>query len=383
MVGEYAPGSAFELLKLNLLMQLPMVIFTPLLGTFLDRWSKSTAILIACAFRAIIVATIPSIFEMNESLNALYAIAFVLSMADLVFGPARSALMPELVEKNRLLEVNAWFWAIGVFAALIGFLGGGWMIDFRSWQMSFYVDAISYAVAAVLMLPFALLHRFDGHAAVLESTENPSNPVKAIHRAVIDAFRLLRQDRNIAIGLLTQAALFAVGGVLSIIAVSRIQEVANDGRAFFLGIIAAATVAGLILGSWLAGVFRERSSVQRTVSVSAILGGVAITGIGRTESLIPLCIWGALMGLSLSPAFIYTETLIQKHSPPEFLGRVFAGREALVKTAFILTAVLSTLATTVYSKSTILVALGLFLALLGVVLERTRWLKPESDDKGD
>ena len=52
-------------------------------------------------------------------------------------------------------------------------------------------------------------------------------------------------------------------------------------------------------------------------------------------------------------------------------------REALIKAAFIAAAALATLVNTFVSKSAILVALGLFLALLGVILERTQWLRLE------
>jgi protein-S-isoprenylcysteine O-methyltransferase Ste14 len=90
-----------------------------------------------------------------------------------------------------------------------------------------------------------------------------------------------------------------------------------------------------------------------------------------------MCIWAAVLGISISPVFIVTETLMQRASPRQFTGRVFAAREALIKAAFIAAAALATLVNTFVSKPAILVGLGLFLALLGVILERTQWLRLE------
>ena len=111
--------------------------------------------------------------------------------------------------------------------------------------------------------------------------------------------------------------------------------------------------------------------------MGALLAGVAIAGMGRADTPLPMCIWAGVLGLSISPVFIVTETLMQNSSPRQFTGRVFAAREALIKAAFIAAAALATLVNTFVSKSAILVALGLFLALLGVILERTQWLRLE------
>ena len=108
---------------------------------------------------------------------------------------------------------------------------------------------------------------------------------------------------------------------------------------------------------------------------------VAIAGLGRTSGLVPMSIWAALLGMSISPVFVVTETLMQRASPRQFTGRVFAAREALIKAAYILAAVIATALDTVVGKGPVLVGMGLFLALLGVILERTHWLRTDTTEK--
>ena len=380
MLSLLAPGSSFELLKLSLFTQVPLLLFAPLFGTLIDKWNKSGVIVASGAIRALLVAVIPAIYIWTGSIYTFHAFAFVLSIADLMFAPARSALIPEVVAPKRLLQVNAVFWGLGIVGTMLGFLLGGWLFDYRSWETSFVVNGVVYVSAAVLMLPVWLLHRPAPHPQVDRTTNGDAGPkllsgIKSMIDSIKDGSRLIRSNKHIAVCLLTQSGVFGVAGILYVIGIARIQEVAPAGKTLFLSAVGASLLGGLLLGSWLASVFRKTSSIQRTVAVSALAAGVAIVGIARTETIIPMSVWAAALGLAMSPVFILTETLLQEHSPPGYRGRVFAAREVLIKSAYLATAITATAADAVLSKATILTAVGLFLALLGVVLERTKWLK--------
>jgi MFS family permease len=375
MLGLLVPGSSVELLKLTLFSQVPILLFTPLLGSLIDRWNKPAAILGACVVRALLLMCIPFAYEQTHTIYAFYAAAFVTSIFDLMFAPARSALLPELVPSERLMSVNAVFWTLGIVGTLLGFMGGGWIFDYFSWQSSFFANSVIYAAAAALMIPVVIVHRVVPADAPLP--RDPRHGMAVLARSARDAMDLLRQSRELRSSLWTQTVLFAVGGVMSVIGIARIHEVASGGRALILAEVGAALILGLITGALLAGWFRDRSVPERTVSVSALVAGVAIAGMGRASTPLPLGIWAGVLGLSISPVFIVTETLMQHASPRQFTGRVFAAREAMIKAAFIAAAALATLVNAFVSKPSILVGLGLFLALLGVILERTQWLKLE------
>ena len=378
MVGILAPGSSVALLKLTLYSQIPVFLLTPLAGVLIDRWNKPLTILAACLSRALLLLFVPAVYAQWQTLDAFFLVAGALALFDLLFAPARSALLPEIVPTERLLGANAAFWTLGVVGTLLGFVGGGWIIDVYSWQTSFHLDAVLYAAAGALMLPLVFLRR---PARVSRAQPSVSQAFSILRRSLSEAFELMRASRNLRASLLTQTLLFSVGGVLSITAIARIQEVAPDGSARFLSQIAGAFIGGLIVGAFVTLPFRDRRLPERAVSVGAMVAGVAIAGLGRTSGLIPMSIWGALLGLSISPVFVVTETLMQRASPREFTGRVFAAREGLIKAAYILAAVLATALDTVVAKGPVLVGMGLFLALLGVILERTHWLRMEKAEK--
>jgi MFS family permease len=379
MLGLLAPGSSVALLKLTLFSQIPILLFTPIAGVLIDRWSKPLTILAACLVRAVIMLAVPSLFARTQSIDTFFAAAFVLAFFDLLFAPARSALLPEVVAPERLLRANASFWTLGVAGTLVGFVGGGWLFDGFSWQASFHADAILYVAAAALMLPLTFAHR--PPPLLLGPRTSIREAFASFARSAHDGLVLMRESRELRASLAAQTGLFAVGGFLSIAAIAHIQEVAPVGSAAYLSRVGASFIAGLVVGAFVATPFRDTRSPHRAVSVGALVAGVGIAGLGRAEALWPLCIWAGLLGAAISPVFVVTETLMQRASPRQFTGRVFAAREAFIKAAYIAAAVLGTVLDAAVGKTRLLVGMGLFLALLGVILERSHWLRTEKPEK--
>jgi MFS family permease len=390
LVGLVNPGSSAELLRLGLVMHLPMLLFAPLFGALLDRWNRAVVIAAVDFARAALVAVIPLAFAWLGSIYPVYAVVLFISLADLLFSPARSALIPQLARPQRLLQVNAVFWGLAMAGTLGGFVLTGWFFDYRSWQDSFHVDAASYAAAGILMLPVLYLCRSElgrppARKADKETTTRRPSVVESVREvvtAIKDGVALIRGNRIIAVCLIAQSGVFAFGGVIYVIGISHIQEVFPAGKTIYLSAVATCVLGGLLVGSWIASYFRNRTTSQRTIAVATMLSGVAVVGMGRTDTVVPMSIWAVVIGLAASPVYISTETLLQKHSPVDFRGRVFAAREVMIKTAFLGVSAVATAVNALVPKASILTAIGLFLALLGVLLERMKWLDVQSGSEG-
>jgi MFS family permease len=375
MVGRLEPGSSVELLKLSLFMHLPILFFAPLFGALLDRWNRAVVLIVVDVARGIIVAAIPALFLLMGNLYAFYLPVLLLSLANLLFSPAKTALIPELVPDNRLLQVNAALWVLGIVATIAGFALGGWLFDYRSWEWTFYCDGASYLLSAILLIPLLLLPsmRLANPISAVKIPQQGNRLLSGL-RTFIFSIKV-KENRIIGLNLGAQTAIFSIGGILYVIGIAHLQEVFPPGQTIYLSVAGIAGTAGLLLGAGVASFFRQRLSYHRTIAVGALLMGVGIIGITRMNATYSLAIWCALMGISISPPIILTETLLQKHVPKEFRGRVFSAREALTKLAFVGFSGIAALADAFFSKGAILLAIGLFLALSGVVLERVRWAR--------
>ena len=111
------------------------------------------------------------------------------------------------------------------------------------------------------------------------------------------------------------------------------------------------------------------------VALSTILFAAAWIGVARTVSLAPMTLWTLALGISVSPLFVLTETLLQVSTPEDFRGRVFAAREVLTKTSFLLMSSVATVTATFVSKEVIMMAVGLVLAGMAMLLVSKNFLR--------
>ena len=377
MIGRVAPGSSFELFQFALFSHVPVLLFAPLFGRFIDRANRATVLVVVDIIRGLIVVAVPVLYRATGSLYAFYVTVFFLSLANLLFAPAKSAAIPEYFGRLRLLRVNSILWGIGIVGTIGGFLIGGWLFDYHSWELSFYSDAASYLVSVVFLLPLLWLPRRPESPAP-EDTGAPAPPRPPFggpSGSFREALALLRSDQRVASGMILQTCLLGVFGVLYVAGIARVQEVLPAGKTMYLSAIAVAGTIGLLVGSVLTEVTQGKVRLGRLIAASAVILGFAMIGVSQSRSFAALIAWTALMGFFFSPIMVVSETLLQTHTPAQFRGRVFAAREVAVKVAFLATSLAATLSAAVVDKSVIILVTGVLLAVLGVWIERKNYLR--------
>lgn len=380
MIGRLAPGSAFDLFLFALFGHLPILLFAPLLGSLIDRANRALVLVVVDVFRGAVAALIPLLFHWMGNLYAFYIPVFFLSLANLLFAPAKSAAIPEYFGRLKLLRINALLWGLGIVGTIGGFLVGGWLFDYVSWELAFYCDAASYFVSVLLLLPLLRLPRRSARPSEAAGpSASPPGAAAGRKTGFVAAFRdalvLIRADRRIAYGLVAQTSLLGVFGVLYVVGIARIQEVLPAGRAMYLSAVAVSGTIGLLAGSAGAAILSRRATYNRIVSVSAVLLGLALAGLSQARDLPQLMAWTFAMGIAFSPIMVVTETLLQTHTPNVFRGRVFAAREVGVKMSFLAMSLVGTLSTTVVDKPLVILAAGVVLAVGGAWIGRRDYLK--------
>ncbi len=380
MIGKVAAGSSLELFQFALFSHLPVLLFAPLFGSIIDRSNKVAVLIVVDVVRGCIVLAVPALFHLSGSLYAFYVPTLFLTLANLFFSPAKSAVVPELFGPLRLLRINAVLWGLGIVGTLASFVTGGWLFDFHTWEMSFYSDAASYFVSVLFLLPLIALWR---------STERPQVEVRPpggsawrwysgvamIGDSVREGLVHIRTNRQVAYCLITQTALFACLGALYVVGVARIQSVFPSEKTIYLSAVASAGTVGLLAGAAVATVLRRLFSSNRVIAHATLLFAVTCMGVAAAQGLVAIMSWTFVMGLALSPIFIITETLLQIHAPRSYRGRIFSSREVVTKTAFLAFSMVAVVLSALLSKASIMLFLGVILAGTGVVLERKDFLK--------
>ena len=377
MIGRVAPGSSVELFQFALFIHLPILLFAPLFGRLIDRADRAVVLVVVDVFRGLIVLVIPLFYHLTGSLYAFYVTAFFLSLANLLFAPAKSAAIPEYFGRLRLLRINAILWGLGIVGTIGGFAIGGWFFDYYTWELSFYSDATSYLVSVVFLLPLLWLprKRRPQPEAATAPVIPPNRVVGGPSGSFREALSLIRSDKRVAYGMILQTCLMGVFGVLYVVGIARIQEVLPAGKTIYLSAVAVSGTIGLLVGSVLTEASHGRVGLGRLVSVSTVVLGLAMIGVSQSHTLAAFIAWTFLMGFFFSPIMVVSETLLQVHTPHGFTGRVFAAREVAVKIAFLATSLLATLSTVITDKWIIILVTGVLLAVIGVWVERKDYLR--------
>jgi len=286
---------------------LPILLLGPIAGLAADRYPRRRVMVLADLARAGLAALIA--FS-HTSTPLAYAVAFGLSTGALLFNPAASSLVPEVIDdEERLVDANSALWTVAVATQIILAPLAGGLIATVGVGWAFAVNAASYVASAALLWG-------------LGAGKAPADIGVGGWRCVTAGLTAVRRHPLLARLAVVQAlaalSAGATSGLLLVLAVERFG-VAAGGFGLLLGAIGVGAVLGPALfrrsirpgdKRWLFGPFALRGAVDLllAVLVNPLLAGVALVA----------------YGMSTSTGMVAYQTTLQTEVEPALRGRVFA-----------------------------------------------------------
>lgn len=365
LTSRFADDPSMQLAWLYLAMYLPVFLLAPLIGVFIDRLSKRWVLVATDIARGAVVMLIPVLFVRSGNFLPVMGAVFLLTTGNLFFLPAKSGLLPEIVPPGRLVRINSILWGAGVAGFIGGFLGGGLIFDYWSWAACFYLDGATYLVSAALLLVIAL--RLPGDPDPVPSGERPPAERAGFWHDAAEGVREIRRRPSLTGPLLVQALIFFGAGGFSVLALVFVRGLSNAGSS--MGLAAAGLSAGIGMG--LGSVVADRLPSRRRRAGSTacfILTAPAAATVALAGSASVLCAGALLAGLSATPLFVLSEAALQAGISPGVRGRVFALREIMTRSLFLLSSFLFSMLGAAYGRPPVMIALGVFLAITGAAV---------------
>lgn len=286
---------------------LPVLLLGPLAGLLVDRHPRRELMVGADLLRAGLAG---SLVLVSSSVALAYVVAFGLATGALVFNPASTSLVPELVEEDELVDANTALWTVAVVAQVILAPTAGLLISAFGVRVAFAANAASYVASALV------LRRLPAGAQPASGTRTSRRAALVVGLSAVRASPLL--SRLAVVQVLAALSAGATGGLLVMLA----EQHLGVGPSGF-GVLLASIGAGAALGplvlrrwirpaarSWLFGPYALRGAVDLT------LAGVAN----------PYVAGGALFayGTGTSTGTIAYTTTLQVLVPSESRGRALA-----------------------------------------------------------
>lgn len=294
------------------------------IGVWVDRVDRRTLIFAANVLRGCALLGLALAIQFGfSSLMVLYAVMAVVATLESAADNAASAILPSLVDRERLDSANGRVAAAQLVAdEFAGPPLGGLLFALAAAAPVFAMGGL-WAVAGLvaLALPTRRQSRPGGG-------EDARDARRSVAVEVREGIAWLAGHRVVG-SLAVIGALASVGYMLpfSILVLFAEERLGLDSTGY--GLLLAASALGGLLGSFLAARLRTWLGYRWTIAASLALGALTLGGLCLTANPI---VAGVLLALYILHATVWNicaQSLRQRLIPDELLGRVGAGTRVL------------------------------------------------------
>jgi len=292
----------------------PFAILGPLSGVFVDRWPLKPTLVSSDLIRAVLVV----LLFFTTSLWQIYAVLAALSCVSTFFAPAQSVTIRTYVPPHGLISANALMQTAMMGTRIIGPTLAGILVAAFGANVCYALDVVSFVGSAALIGTVGIVR--PPRTAQAGAPSNKGRVGAVLHDMGV-GMRFIVHHAAVSFVVMAMAAgMFVIGCFGPLIAVY-VREWIHAGALVF-GLVSAMVGLGMIVGM---PVVRRLSG---TISNSTlVLGGLAGIGVGAlllgAFTLAPTAMLGTFtLGLTFSAVIVPAQTLIQRETPHELMGRV-------------------------------------------------------------
>jgi MFS family permease len=316
-----ASRSSFDVALVAVVSQVTYVVVGPVAGVLADRWDRRRTMIRADLTRAILLGGLALVtWRMGFSVPLALVVVFLLAVAGRVFGPARLAYMPTLVEPDDLMAANGLVSSTRQATGLGGQALAGFVISTVGALGGFIIDAVSFVLSA---LSLASIPTVSPPEAAPLTTEAGARPRRPFWWEIGEGWRVVS-----GIPVIRSLVVVAVFGnvVFAMIEPALPAYVRTNlhSGAWAYGLVGSFQFGGALLGGLLADrVARKVRAGLLFVVTPAIMGAsIAATGVVQAIPL-ALGLWGA-WAVVLSVMGVVEQSLEQALIPQQSMATVMA-----------------------------------------------------------
>ncbi|MBN2851429.1 MAG: MFS transporter [Clostridia bacterium] len=315
-------GSGVKFASVLAVSMLPQLFLGPFGGVIADKVSRKWLIVCLDIVSGIVTLSFAYLYFIKGelSLTAIYVLVLLLSLISTVFDPTISAIIPDIVEKKDLADINSSVQLISSSVSIVGPVLGGLLLGIWGIFIMLIIDGISY-----------LLSAFSEMFIKPDREHHHENKGVSFFASFKEGFKYVLKTPTLLmfcfVAIIANSALnpiFSVGMPFRL----RSELGVTD---FIYGLSQSLTMGGAIIGSIVASKFVKKFSYDKLISSTLTLAAVMlfILAILAIPGLLPLTLaWTMLTAVIfiiigiIIVANIAIGTAKQKIVPGNILGRV-------------------------------------------------------------
>jgi DHA3 family macrolide efflux protein-like MFS transporter len=348
-------GTPSQLTGVQIAYMLPMVFVGPIAGVFVDRWPLKPTLIASDLVRAVLAL----LLIVSTEVWHVYFVLGGLSCVSAFFAPAQTVTIRTHVPPHGLVASNALMQMAFMGSRIVGPVTAGAIVAAFGPAICYVVDVVSFLASAALIGSVAI-----GRAVSAPGMESSSNRIHAIWVDMRKGMDFIFHHAALLFVVLAMAAgLFTIGCFAPLISIY-VRDTLHAGSGIF-GIISGAVGFGMMFGTQVV-----RKLTMRMAHETLVLAGLAGIGVGvaflGAVPLVPAALTATFtIGFAFGAIMVPAQTLMQRETPHDMLGRVASTQISVVFLAQILGLVLSgTLADLFGVRAVFFLCAGLSVALV-------------------
>lgn len=291
------------------------IIFSPFAGVVADKVDRKKILYVTHFIRMAIISCLPFI---NAEWQ-IYVLVFLLNVFNAFFTPTYRAVIPQIIEGKYFREAvglsTATFQLLGVLGPALAGIVAVWL----GARQIFFLDGISFVIAAILILSIPRQDLQKGVTAEAQkSTDTWGNVIKGV--------RLLFSNNTLRFALAIEFVSAIAGAMILVNTISHIKKgLLLDDK--YYGWVMAVFGIGAAVAAFLSGSLDKSKTRSVSLISGAVLLGLSICFANYVSYPILIIFW-SLAGLGQSLAEMPSETLIAENIASENQGKVYGSHFA-------------------------------------------------------
>ena len=314
--------SAFKVAALTSIEFLPFLLFTLPAGVWVDRLRRKPILVLGNLGRAVALLSVPIVYWAGTlTIWQLYVVGFAVGVCTVFFDVAYQSYIPALVGREDVVEANSKLEISRAAASIAGPGMAGGLIALLTAPVAVLVDAVSYAVSALLLV------------GIRKQEEAPPRAERRSLRSELgEGLRyVFRHPYQRTMVVMTALSNFFGQVVFSILLVYAVREL--DLSAGTIGIALAIGNLGTLASALTAKRIGDRLGVGRTILLASCLfgPGTLLIAFAPQAYALPLIVLSMIViGFGGILYNVTAISLIQAITPDRILGRANASRRFVV-----------------------------------------------------
>lgn len=344
--------------------QVPPLLFGLLGGVYADRWDRRRTMALVDGIRTGVVAALAVAVAVDRAgIAALLVAAFLLAALGTLSDSASFAVLPALVPPAALPRANGRLQAGTAVAG--GFLGApaAGVLFAAAPALPFALDAVTFAVAAVLVLALA-------PAPVVDPAAGAAAPRGSVWGEIVEGVRWLRGHRTLwRVTVLAAWSNLAISGLLAVLVLYALDVLRVPPAGY--GLFAASAIVGGLAGALVAGRLAARLGTVPALCAVLAAQTVALTGFALARHPVP---GGFALAVFAAGTVVWNSLWAsygQRHVPAGLLGRVGAAQRMVGLLTAPVGAALAGLVAAAYGTAPVMAAAAVTFALVTAAAWRT------------